>query len=304
MVDHSESYQASRRRRMLVPALPPYLIEPIWTQFAALLPEREVSHPLGCHRPRIPDRLVFEKLVQVLVFGCAYERIADASCSATTLARPPRRVDRVGGDGAAPGDGTRRLRPPRRPGALGGGRRRLHNQGALRGREGGQEPGGPREDGHQTLDGGRRFGHPAGRGLGAGQPPRLPALGPDLGGGVRGARRSAARRGERPPRPRLRLASHPRAASGPGLAVGDLGEGQAGAFLGHEEVGGGADGLVAQRPQEAPLVHGACGEGGGLLDGVLRGGDYRQETHPRRMETLPMGGSAFPTAVTYPRSLL
>ncbi|MDP9486205.1 MAG: IS5 family transposase [Actinomycetota bacterium] len=69
-----------------MPALPPYLIEPIWEQFSALLPEREVSHPLGCHRPRIPDGVVFEKLVQVLVFGCAYdERIADASCSATTL---------------------------------------------------------------------------------------------------------------------------------------------------------------------------------------------------------------------------
>jgi hypothetical protein len=35
--------------------------------------------------PRIPDRVVFEKLVQVLVFGCAYHRIADGSCSATTL---------------------------------------------------------------------------------------------------------------------------------------------------------------------------------------------------------------------------
>ena len=68
-----------------MPAIPPYLIEPIWQQFSALLPERDVSHPLGCHRPRIPDRVVFEKLVQVLVFGCAYERIADASCSATTL---------------------------------------------------------------------------------------------------------------------------------------------------------------------------------------------------------------------------
>jgi transposase len=68
-----------------VPALPPYLIEPIWQQFAALLPAREVHHPLGCHRPRIPDRVVFEKLVQVLVFGCAYHRIADESCSATTL---------------------------------------------------------------------------------------------------------------------------------------------------------------------------------------------------------------------------
>ena len=68
-----------------MPALPPYLIEPIWQQFEALLPEREVSHPLGCHRPRIPDRVVFEKLVQVLVFGCAYQRIADETCSATTL---------------------------------------------------------------------------------------------------------------------------------------------------------------------------------------------------------------------------
>ncbi len=60
-----------------MPALPPYIIEPIWEQLVALLPEREVDHPLGCHRPRIPDRVVFEKLVQVLVFGCAYEKIAD-----------------------------------------------------------------------------------------------------------------------------------------------------------------------------------------------------------------------------------
>jgi transposase len=70
-----------------VPAIKPYIIEPIWEQFRALLPEREVAHPLGCHRPRIPDRVVFEKLVEVLVFGCAYWRIADRSCSATTLRR-------------------------------------------------------------------------------------------------------------------------------------------------------------------------------------------------------------------------
>ena len=31
--------------------------------------------------------MVFEKLVQVLVFGCAYERIADQGCSASTLRR-------------------------------------------------------------------------------------------------------------------------------------------------------------------------------------------------------------------------
>lgn len=70
-----------------MPALPSSLIEPIWDQFRALLPPRDVDHPLGCHRPRIPDRVVFDKLVQVLVFGCAYWRIADATCSATTLRR-------------------------------------------------------------------------------------------------------------------------------------------------------------------------------------------------------------------------
>jgi transposase len=70
-----------------VPALPSSVLEPLWVQVAALLPTRQVSHPLGCHRPRIPDQIVFDKLIQVLVFGCGYRRIADASCSATTLRR-------------------------------------------------------------------------------------------------------------------------------------------------------------------------------------------------------------------------
>jgi transposase len=68
-----------------VPALPSSVIEPLWDQFAALLPARVDTHPLGCHRPRISDRVAFEKLVQVLVLGGAYERIADSTCSATTL---------------------------------------------------------------------------------------------------------------------------------------------------------------------------------------------------------------------------
>jgi transposase len=70
-----------------VPALPSSILEPLWVQDAALLPTRHVHHPLGCHRPRIPDRIVFDKLIQVLVFGCGYRRIADATCSATTLRR-------------------------------------------------------------------------------------------------------------------------------------------------------------------------------------------------------------------------
>ena len=70
-----------------MPAISPYIIKPIWEQFRALLPERKVDHPLGCHPRRMPDQLVFEKLLQILVFGCAYWRIADESCSATTLRR-------------------------------------------------------------------------------------------------------------------------------------------------------------------------------------------------------------------------
>lgn len=68
-----------------MPALPSCVIDPLWDQFAALLPERMVAHPLGCHRPRIPDRVVFDKLVLTLVLGAAYEKVADSTCSATTI---------------------------------------------------------------------------------------------------------------------------------------------------------------------------------------------------------------------------
>jgi transposase len=71
-----------------VPAIPSWLLEPLWDQFAALLPDRPVydpSHPLGCHRTRIADRIIFEKLIQVLRFGCSYVSIADCTCGATTI---------------------------------------------------------------------------------------------------------------------------------------------------------------------------------------------------------------------------
>ena len=70
-----------------MPALPSSILEPLWVQFAAQLPTRQVHHPLGCHRPPVPDRVIFDKLIQVLVFGCGYRRIADQDCSATTLRR-------------------------------------------------------------------------------------------------------------------------------------------------------------------------------------------------------------------------
>jgi transposase len=70
-----------------VPAIPSCILDPLWDQFAALLPTRQVHHPLGCHRQRLPDRMIFDKLIQILVFGCGYRRIADQTCSATTLRR-------------------------------------------------------------------------------------------------------------------------------------------------------------------------------------------------------------------------
>ncbi|MEV8206224.1 IS5/IS1182 family transposase, partial [Streptomyces sp. NPDC079189] len=65
-----------------------WLTESPWEQFAALLSERPVyhpDHPLGCHRRRISDRIILDKMLQLLRFGCSYEAIADTICSATTI---------------------------------------------------------------------------------------------------------------------------------------------------------------------------------------------------------------------------
>jgi transposase len=70
-----------------VPAVPSCILDPLREQFLALLPPRVETHPLGCHRRRIADRIVFDKLVEALVFDAGYERIADASCSASTMRR-------------------------------------------------------------------------------------------------------------------------------------------------------------------------------------------------------------------------
>jgi transposase len=73
-----------------VPVVPVCLLEPLWVQFSALLPERprvSPTHPLGCHRQRIPDRVVFEHVIAALVHGSGYERIASAGCSDGTIRR-------------------------------------------------------------------------------------------------------------------------------------------------------------------------------------------------------------------------
>ncbi|WP_329449766.1 IS5 family transposase [Streptomyces sp. NBC_01724] len=73
-----------------MPALPSCLLEPAWDQFRALLPDRaefDPDHPLGCHRRRIPDRVVFDHVVQALVHGSGYERISSPGCSDRTIRR-------------------------------------------------------------------------------------------------------------------------------------------------------------------------------------------------------------------------
>ena len=51
-------------------ALEPRVVDAVEPQ----LPPREpVSHPLGCHRRRIPDREVFEAILFRLVTGCSWD---------------------------------------------------------------------------------------------------------------------------------------------------------------------------------------------------------------------------------------
>ena len=74
-----------------MPVVPSCLLEPLWGEFAALLgqerPEFDPGHPLGCHRRRIPDRVVFEHVIAALVHGSGYERIASTGCSDRTIRR-------------------------------------------------------------------------------------------------------------------------------------------------------------------------------------------------------------------------
>ena len=74
-----------------MPVVPSCLLEPVWVEFCALLggerPEFDPAHPLGCHRRRVRDRMVFEHVVAALVHGSGYERIASPGCSDRTIRR-------------------------------------------------------------------------------------------------------------------------------------------------------------------------------------------------------------------------
>ena len=71
-----------------MPVVPSWLLEPAWVEFCALSGgdprEFHPGHPLGCHRRRVPGRVVFEHVVAALVHGSGYERIATPGCSDRT----------------------------------------------------------------------------------------------------------------------------------------------------------------------------------------------------------------------------
>lgn len=69
-------------------ALEREVVDVLWQAFEPLLPPPDRSHPLGCHRPRVSDRLCFRGILIRLVTGASWvdiEAILDHEVSDTTL---------------------------------------------------------------------------------------------------------------------------------------------------------------------------------------------------------------------------
>ncbi len=69
-------------------ALEPEVVDAVWAAVEPLLPPSDRSHPLGCHRPRVADRLCFWGILVRLVTGASWvdiEAILEHRVSDTTL---------------------------------------------------------------------------------------------------------------------------------------------------------------------------------------------------------------------------
>lgn len=69
-------------------ALEREVVDTVWAAIEPLLPEVPDNHPLGCHRPRVPDRICFRGILIRLVTGCSWvdaEALLDHQVSDTTL---------------------------------------------------------------------------------------------------------------------------------------------------------------------------------------------------------------------------
>ena len=81
-------------------------IQPPWDQSAALSGAASgrcssPTHPWGCHRRRIADRVVFDQVIAALVHGCSYDAIATPGCSDRTTRRRLREWAALASAGAA-----------------------------------------------------------------------------------------------------------------------------------------------------------------------------------------------------------
>lgn len=69
-------------------ALDPEVVDAIWAAIEPLIPLPPRTHPLGCHRRRVPDRVCFEAMLIRLVTGCSWvvaEQLCGKVVSDTTL---------------------------------------------------------------------------------------------------------------------------------------------------------------------------------------------------------------------------
>ncbi len=69
-------------------ALHPRVVDAVWAAVEPLIPlHRPAPHPLGCHRPRIADRVCFEGLLRRLVTGCSWDVAGRLSGAGETTLR-------------------------------------------------------------------------------------------------------------------------------------------------------------------------------------------------------------------------
>ena len=72
-------------------ALDPGVVDAVWASVQGHLPPRPPdTHPLGCHRPRIPDRDCFFGILVRLVTGCSWDVAARLSTASETTLRDRR----------------------------------------------------------------------------------------------------------------------------------------------------------------------------------------------------------------------
>ncbi len=69
-------------------ALDPEVQDAVWAAAGPLIPPADSVHPLGCHRPRIADRICFDGMLVRLATGCSWEdaeRLMGNKVSDTTM---------------------------------------------------------------------------------------------------------------------------------------------------------------------------------------------------------------------------